>query len=160
MLDMNDCQLHLMEASFGAREIVCCVVVAVICWVSSPRWHYKCINCTAARIRHPTCHKMKGYRSLKVFQDCLTLIIWRVRQRVNLGTYRHIETLALKIYMTTTQQLKMVMMSCQSCILGIVEKTYSWCTSRQVLRCPCFDNFWQLADLFDKVVGGKTGWCL
>ena len=25
--NINDCQLHLMEASFGAREIVCCVVV-------------------------------------------------------------------------------------------------------------------------------------
>ena len=108
MLDMNDCQLHLMEASFGAREIVCCVVVAVICCVSSPRWHYKCINCTAARIRHPTCHKMcslEGFRSLKVFWDFLTLMIWRVsdshwRQWVNLGTSGHIETLALKIKMT------------------------------------------------------------
>ena len=80
--NINDCQLHLMEASFGAREFVCCVVGAVICCVSSPRWHYKCINCTAARIRHPTCHKMCsliGFRSLKVFWDCLTLIIWRVR---------------------------------------------------------------------------------
>ena len=131
--NINDCQLHLMEASFGAREFVCCVVGAVICCVSSPRWHYKCINCTAARIRHPTCHKMcslKGFRSLKVS----TLLIWRVSDSYWSGWIWELPGTSRpwpwRLRWPLTQQ---------SCILGIVGKLILMYFSTSFT----FSLFWQ-----------------
>ena len=115
------------------RDCLLCGGCAVICWVSSPRWHYKCINCTATRIRHPTCHKMcslKGFRSLKVS----TLLIWRVSDSYWSGWIWELPGTSRpwpwRLRWPLTQQ---------SCILGIVGKLILMYFSTSFT----FSLFWQ-----------------
>ena len=85
------------------RDCLLCGGCAVICWVSSPRWHLRMhqLHCN----QNPS-----SYLSQNVFSERLQVsqgvcIVDLASERlllkwVNLGTSRHIETLALKIKMT------------------------------------------------------------